>query len=432
LELTVVEGLRTVRFDLVFSLALAALVLLVGYFVQRRVAVLSRANIPAAAVGGLLFAGLVLALRTEGVLGVSLNTTLRAPLQTAFFTTIGLGATLGLLRAGGWRMGFFWLLATLTAVVQNLVGMGLAVLLGAPALLGVICGALTLTGGPATGQAWEAKFTELGVAGAGSLIIASALFGIFVSSLVGNPVATAVIRRFKLAPERGEGDAPAADEESGAHVPAVAPDEDDEMRRGRTSKPAEPELDAGVLLHNLLLVLLVMGVGAVLSLLVRHPSFTLPDYIGAMVVAAVVRNVDERTGWFRVDARAVGVIAGVALALFLVIALMSLELWKIAGLALPMLVILCAQVVVTVAYALLVTFVLMGRDYEAAVTASGHVGFGLGITANAVANMEALTGRFRPAPRSFLVVPVVGAFFIDFSNALVIGLFVNLYANFAR
>jgi ESS family glutamate:Na+ symporter len=111
---------------------------------------------------------------------------------------------------------------------------------------------------------------------------------------------------------------------------------------------------------------------------------------------------------------------------------MGLELWKIAGLALPMLVILCAQVVLTVAYALLVTFVLMGRDYEAAVTASGHVGFGLGITANAVANMEALTERFRPAPRSFLVVPVVGAFFIDFSNALVIGLFVNLYANFAR
>jgi ESS family glutamate:Na+ symporter len=133
-----------------------------------------------------------------------------------------------------------------------------------------------------------------------------------------------------------------------------------------------------------------------------------------------------------VDARAVGVIAGVTLALFLVIALMGLELWKIAGLALPMLVILCAQIILTVAYALTVTFVLMGRDYEAAVTASGHIGFGLGITANAVANMEALTERFRPAPRSFLVVPVVGAFFIDFSNALVIGLFVNLYTNFAR
>jgi ESS family glutamate:Na+ symporter len=432
LEFSVVEGLQTVKFDLVFSLALAALVLFAGYFVQRRVPFLSRANVPAAAVGGLLFAGLVYALRAWGVAGVSLNTTLRAPLQTAFFTTIGFGATLSLLRAGGWRMGFFWLLATLTAVVQNVAGMALAVALGAPALLGIICGSLTLTGGPATGQAWEARFAELGVAGAGSLIIASALFGIFVSSLVGNPVATALIRRRRLALEGGGAGARGEEEEFWALSPTVAPEEVGESRRERASGEAAPELDAGVLIHNLLLVLLVMGVGALLSLYARNPSFILPDYIGAMVVAAVVRNVDDRTGWFRVDARAVGVIAGVALALFLAVALMSLELWRIAGLALPMLVILCVQVLVMVLYAVFVTFPLMGRDYEAAVTAGGHIGFGLGITPNAVANMEALVERFAPAPRSFLVVPVVGAFFNDFTNALVIGLFVNLYTNFAR
>jgi ESS family glutamate:Na+ symporter len=464
LEFAVVEGLRTVKFDLVFSLALAALVLFVGYFVRRRVGFLSRANIPAAAIGGLLFALLVLALRARGVLGVSLNTTLRAPLQTVFFTTIGLSATMGLLRAGGVRMGFFWLLATLTAVVQNLVGMGLAVALGAPALLGVVCGALTLTGGPATGLAWADRFETLGVTGAGSLIIASAMFGIFTASLVGNPVATALIRRFRLAPEREERRAARVEEEKfRALSPTHAPHEVEETR-GRAAEvlaegstetsedsaedseesvePSETsegsaedagaELQAGTLLHNLLLVLLVMGVGAVLSLLVKHPDFTLPDYIGAMVVAAVLRNVDDRMGWFRVDGRAINLIAGVALALFLVIALMSLELWKIAGLALPMLVILCAQVLVTVTYVVLVTFVLMGRDYEAAVTASGHVGFGLGITANAVANMEALTERYTPAPRSFLIVPIVGAFFIDFSNALVIGAFINIYTNYAR
>jgi ESS family glutamate:Na+ symporter len=349
-------------------------------------------------------------------------------LQTAFFTTIGLSATFGLLRAGGWRMGFFWLLATLTAVVQNAVGMGLAVLLGAPALLGIICGSLTLTGGPATGQAWEARFAELGVEGAGSLIIASALFGIFVSSLVANPVVTALIRRRGLAREGGAvAEVRSGEEEFWALSPTVAPEELDEGPRERTSKNDEPGLGAGVVLHNLLLVLVVMGAGAALSHLTRNSTFILPDYIWAMVVASAARNVDDRTGWLRLDARGVNVVAAVALSLFLSIALMSLELWKIAGLALPMLVILCAQVLVTVAYALLVTFTLMGRDYEAAVTASGHIGFGLGITANAVANMEALVERFAPAPRSFLVVPVVGAFFIDFSNALVIGLFVNLY-----
>jgi ESS family glutamate:Na+ symporter len=436
LEFAVVEGLRTVKFDLVFSLALAALFLFVGYFVQRRIGVLSRANIPAAAVGGLLFAGLVFALHSRGVLGVSLNTTLRAPLQTAFFTTIGLGATLTLLRAGGWRMGFFWLIATLMAVVQNVVGIALAVALGAPALLGIICGALTLTGGPATGQAWADKFEALGITGAGSLIIASALFGIFTASLVGNPVATALIRRFRLAPERQQVEARGLEDEFWALSPTIAPDEDVEMR-GREgedakSKPNAGVWDAGMLLHNLLLVLLVMGVGAVLSLLIRHPSFILPDYVGAMAVAVVVRNVDDRTGWFRVDERAVGVIASISLALFLVIALMSLELWKIAGLALPMLVILCVQVLVMIAYAVVVTYVLMGRDYEAAVTASGHIGFGLGITANAVANMETLVERFAPAPRSFLYVPMVGAFFMDFTNALVIGLCINLYLYFTR
>jgi ESS family glutamate:Na+ symporter len=435
LEFAVVEGLRTVKFDLVFSLALAALFLFVGYFVQRRIGFLSRANIPAAAVGGLLFAGLVFALHSRGVLGVSLNTTLRAPLQTAFFTTIGLNATMALLRAGGWRMGFFWLISTLMAVVQNVVGMALAIALGAPALLGIICGALTLTGGPATGQAWADKFEALGITGAGSLIIASALFGIFTASLVGNPVATLLIRRFRLAPERKRRET-GEEEEFWALTPTIAPDEDEDgeprVPDSRKTKEAESELDGGLLLHNLLLVLLVMGVGAVLSLLIRHPSFILPDYVGAMAVAVVVRNLDDRTDWFRVDARAVGVIAGISLALFLVIALMSLELWKIAGLALPMLIILCAQVLVMIAYAVVVTFVLMGRDYEAAVTASGHIGFGLGITANAVANMETLTERFAPAPRSFLYVPMVGAFFMDFTNALVIGLFVNLYTHFAR
>jgi len=431
LEFSVVEGLRTVKFDLVFSLALAALALFAGYFVQRRVGFLSRANIPAAAVGGLLFACAVFALRAGGVAGVVLNTSLRAPLQTAFFTTIGLGATTALLRAGGWRMGFFWLLATLTAVVQNVAGMALAVAMGAPALLGVICGSLTLTGGPATGLAWAERFEALGVSGAGSLIIASAMFGIFTSSLVGNPVATALIRRRRLAPRAVEREE--SEEEFWALSPTIAPEEEEgEPGYVEDESVAAGSLDeglsAGVLLHNLLLVLLVMGAGALLSQLIRHPSFTLPDYIGAMVLAAVVRNVDDRTRWFRLDARAVGLIAGVSLALFMALALMSVELWRIAGLALPMTVILCAQVLLTAAYAVLVTFPLMGRDYEAAVTAGGHVGFGLGITANAVANMEALVERFAPAPRSFLVVPIVGAFFIDFSNALVI----SLFTGFAR
>jgi ESS family glutamate:Na+ symporter len=426
LEFTVVDGLRTLKFDLVLTLALAAVALFVGGLVQRRIALLRRASIPAAAVGGLMFALLVLALRAGGTLGLTLDSSLRAPLQTAFFTTIGLGATTSLLRAGGWRMGLFWLIASVLAVVQNVAGLGVARAVGAPAGLGIICGSLTLTGGPATGLAFTSLFEGLGIQGAGALIIASATFGIFISNLVGNPVATALIRRFRLAAPRTADTTNATEAEFwaiGAMGDVTGERDEHEAASGRRTHEA---LTGAALLRQLLIILTVMGAGALLSLGLTRLGLTLPGYIGAMLLAALLRNLDDRAEACRLDMNAIEALGAIALALFLVLALMDLKLWQLAGLALPMLAILAVQVGVTIAYAVLVTFTLLGRDYEAAVTTSGHIGFGLGITPNAVANMEALVARYAPAPRSFLVVPVVGAFFIDFSNALVITLFVNL------
>lgn len=440
MEFNFIEGLRTLKFDLVFTLALAALFLFVGYALQRRVKFLSRSSIPAPAIGGLLFAAIILILHTRGTLDVTIDTTLRAPLQTVFFTTIGLSATLALLRAGGWRMGFFWLIASLTAVVQNLVGMGLARALNAPTPLGIICGALTLTGGPATGLARTSDFEQLGISGAGALIIASATFGIFMASLVGNPVATALIRRFRLKakPEEREGQGKDSEEFWAVGPVGEREAQPDIPRMERSADQAPQPLTGVVLLKNLMLILLIMGLGALIGLGMTRLAdkltpgsvfaslLKLPGYIGAMIVAAFARNLDDRSRWLKLDTRAVDAIGTIALALFLVIALMDLKLWQLAQLAVPMLVILAVQVVLMIAYAVAVTFVLMGRDYEAAVTASGHIGFGLGITPNAVANMEALTERYAPAPRSFLIVPVVGGFFIDFTNALIINLSINL------
>ncbi|MDQ3755362.1 MAG: sodium/glutamate symporter [Acidobacteriota bacterium] len=428
MEFSFVEGLRAVKFDLVLTLALAALFLFIGMGVQRRVGWLGRASIPAAAIGGLLFALLVLALRSSGTLGVALETSLRAPLQTAFFTTIGLSATLSLLRGGGWRMIFFWMIASLTAVVQNVAGIGIAHLVGAPAALGIICGALTLTGGPATGLAFTEQFQQKGIVGAAELIIASATFGIFISSLVGNPVATTLIRRFRLVGKSREAEVqpPGAAEFWAIGATGRIEQPEDEVSDDDGRAHEVESLTAGVLLRHLLLILLVMGVGALLSLGITRLHLTLPGYVGAMIVAALVRNFDDRLRWFQINPRAVEVLGTIALALFLVIALMDLKLWQLAGLAVPMLLILAAQVVLMILYAVLVTFVLMGRYYEAAVMTSGHIGFGLGITPNAVANMEALTARFGPAPRSFLIVPIVGAFFIDFTNVVIITFFLNL------
>jgi len=425
LELIVVDNLRTLKFDLVLTLALAALFLFIGVFVQRSVRPLARASIPAAAIGGLLFAALVALLRARGTLGIALDISLRTPLQIAFFTTIGFGATLSLLNTGGRRMVFFFIIASMAGVVQNVAGMGVALALGAPAALGIICGSLTLLGGPATGLAFTEQFEQLGVPGAGALIIASATFGIFVSSLIGNPVAAALIRRYHLAGTQSN--------EIGARLEDERLTQSDDARRGDEGKrvarsDAEPSVTGGELLRNLLILLVVMGVGALLGAGLSRVGVTLPAYVGAMVVAACVRNFDDRFGWIRLDMRAVSALGAIALALFLVIALMDLKLWQLAGLAVPMLVILSVQIALMIIYAVFVTFLLMGRDYEAAVTASGHIGFGLGITPNAVANMEALTGRYGAAPRSFLIVPIVGAFFIDFSNALII----TVFANFLR
>jgi ESS family glutamate:Na+ symporter len=444
LEFNVVEGLRTLKLDLVLTLALAAVFLFVGGWLQRRVKIFSRSSIPAAAIGGLLFAALVFALRRFGTLGVALDTSLRAPLQTAFFTTIGFGATLRLLRAGGARMILFFLIASLLAVVQNVAGIGVAFALHAPPALGVICGSLTLTGGPATGLAFTNLFEQKGIAGAGALIIASATFGIFVSSLVGNPVATWLIRRRGLATERAMAtddhvvdDATNDAEEQFWAIGSTAVADDERAATeidaaglmvdvSSAKALASPDDLPGELLRSMLFILASMGVGALLSLALTRAGVVLPGYIGAMIVAAILRNVDDSYHLFKLDARAIDALGTVALALFLVIALMDLKLWQLAGLAVPMLVILAVQIVLMILYAVAVTFVLMGRDYEAAVTSSGHVGFGLGITPNAVANMEALVARFRPAPRSFLYVPVVGAFFIDFSNAIIIVAFANL------
>ncbi|MGH9941849.1 MAG: sodium/glutamate symporter [Pyrinomonadaceae bacterium] len=473
MEFTALEGLRSVKFDLVLTLALAALFLFAGMGVLRRVGFLSRASIPAAAVGGLLFALIVLALRSSGTLGLTLDSSLRGPLQTAFFTTIGLSATFALLQSGGWRMIFFWLLASGTAVVQNVAGIGLARAVGAPPGLGIICGALTLTGGPATGLAFADLFKQRGIAGADALIIAAATFGIFMSSLVGNPVATALIRRFHLAPPLPAKDAePVSREEDFWAIGSTGPIDDapNEPAAQMTERLEGEVLTGGNLLRHLLLLLLLMGIGSLLSLGLTwlgqtlppflgtlivnlgqslSPSdgtpagyFTtktvdfgwwvykfkllLPGYVGAMIVAAVARNTDDKYKWLKLNTGAIDVLASISLSLFLVIALMDLKLWQLAGLALPMLFILGVQAIITVLYAVLITFPLMGRDYEAAVTTSGHIGFGLGITPNAVANMEALSARFGPAPRSFLVVPVVGAFFIDFTNVVIITTFLNL------
>jgi ESS family glutamate:Na+ symporter len=405
--------------DMMQTLALAAVVLFVGYGIRRRVGVLDRFNIPAPVVGGFLFAAAALALRQSGVLTFAFDVALQTPLMVAFFTTIGLGASLGLLRVGGPQVLLFWGLASLLAVVQNGVGMGLARLLGVNPLLGVITGSMTMTGGHGTGAAFGKLLEEeYAFPGAVTLAMAAATFGLVTGGLIGGPVGTRLIRRFGLTPRPVAAPTPTGALAPGALAHAALDEEID-------TEPAGEPATAYTLLKTITVILVAMWAGSLLSAWLGR-YVTLPGYIGAMLCAAVFRNVADATGLVRLEQRTVDDLGTIALSLFLAMALMSLRLWELLGLALPMFVILMAQVALVAAFALFVTFRFLGRDYDAAVMAGGHCGFGLGATPNAVANMTALTERFGPAPRAFLVLPMVGAFFIDFTNALVITAYLNL------
>jgi glutamate:Na+ symporter, ESS family len=408
------------QLDLINTVAFGGAALFLGYGVRRVVPALARYNVPAPVIGGLIVAIVVLAARARGVELVTFDTRLQTPFMIAFFTTVGFGASLSLLRVGGPQVLFFLVLSSVLAVVQNVVGILIALPMGMHPLFGVLNGSVTLTGGPATGLAFAPAFEQAGVPGAATVAVAAAMVGIVSGGLIGGPIGTILIERHRLRrrkSERPETVPPIAAQviERELHEEAPAP------------APAGEDKESYALLKALVVILVAMWAGSVVSSRITAAGITLPAYIGAMIVAAIIRNVDDATGVIGLSQSVIDDLGSVALSLFLVLALMTLRLWELAGLALPMVAILVVQVAL-IAMVCWPVFRLMGRDYDAAVMSGGLCGFMLGTTANAMANMEALVDRYGPAPRAFLVVPMVGAFFIDFINAVIITFCLNIWA----
>lgn len=405
----------TLKLDPIQTVALAAVVLFIGYGIRRRVAFLDRFNIPAPVIGGFTFALVALALRQSGSLALEFDAALQTPFMIAFFTTIGLGASMALLKRGGPQVLIFWMLASLLAILQNGVGIGVAQLLGIDPRFGLIAGSITMTGGHGTGAAFGKLLEEqYQLTGAVALAMAAATFGLVAGGLLGGPVGTRLMHRHGLrsAPSPS-GNLSVPDAEAAALDAEI------------DTEPTGEAPTAYSMLQMIAVILGCMALGSVLSGWAAQ-YVTLPAYIGAMLVAAIARNVFEVTGAVRISTRTIDDLGTIALALFLTMALMTLRLWELFDLAIPMLAILVVQVLLMAAFAWWVTFRFMGRDYDAAVIAGGHCGFGMGATPSAVANMKSLVERFGDAPRAFLVLPMVGAFFIDFSNAVIITTFLNL------
>ncbi len=400
-------------------LALACLGVALGAWLKRKLPLLDRLDIPVPVVGGMLYALLTLALHGR-VVNLEVDTTLRDLLMIAFMTTIGLNARLELIRKGGAGVIKLLVIATIGAALQNVLGIALATALQVDPRLGILTGSVALAGGPATAAAFGGTFEKLGVQGATTVALAAATFGIAVAGLIGAYIGASLIGRKRAAVHAG---APIVERRTISTTTATTTPS---TTSTTTSTTAASAAQPSHLLTAVLVVGICIGLGNLLSTAIERLGVILPAYIGAMIVGAILRNLDDRLRFARIAQPDIDTLGRIALYLFIAMALLTLRLWEIAHLALPMLVILAAQVAFCWLMCVTICYRGMGRDYEAAVTTAGFCGFMLGITANAVACMEELVEKYGPAPQAFLVVPIVGAFLIDFTNSFLITAMANV------
>jgi sodium--glutamate symport carrier gltS len=391
--------------DVYGTLVAASLVLLLGELLVAAVPLLRRWTIPDPVAGGLVAALATFGLHSFAHVDVRFDLALQSPLMLAFFATIGLNANLANLKSGGPTLVRFLIVVIGLLVLQNVIGIGMALLFGIDPLFGLLGGSVSLAGGHGTGAAWGAVFTEHhGLDSATEAAIACATFGLVMGGILGGPVAQRLLKQI------GHGK---ADE-------AAAPDAY-AFEEPKAEKPTTP----GAFINTLTLIVISLAAGEALARQLDGTAFELPTFVCVLFVAVLLANALIVAGRPAAE-HAVALIGNVSLALFLAMALMSLRLWDLAALALPVFSILAAQTVLMVLYALFVTFRVMGGNYDAVVLSAGHVGFGLGATPTAIANMQAVTARFGHSHVAFLVVPLVAAFFIDIANAIVIKLFLML------
>jgi ESS family glutamate:Na+ symporter len=392
--------------NLIYTLIAALVVLFAGQTLVRRVGLLQRFSLPPAVVGGCLVAVLLAMADGWGHTKISFDMSLKDPLLIAFFSTVGLAADVRMLAKGGLKLLTFLAIATVFIIVQNVVGMSAAWAMDLHPAFGLIGGSVTLTGGHGTGAAYAARFGDtMNLHSAMELTMAFATAGLVIGALVGGPLAEFLIRRHGLKGPRGQAEKK----------------QDDAPEAG-----ADETVTAQSFLGALFVVLACLAGGDLLAQLMEGGGIVLPDFLFALLLGVVIRNAVSLTGLYRISDRNIEVIGGAALSLFLVMALMSMKLLDLVSMAGPLMVTLGLQLVAMIIFAIFVTFPLMGRNYDAAVMSAGHVGFAMSSTAAALAIMKAVTDRSGPSPLAFLIVPMVGAFFIDVTNALIIQVFLAL------
>ena len=394
-----------IQLNMYHALALGAAMYALGLVLTKKIPVLSRFCIPAPLVGGLCFAILNTILYTTGTAVISFDDTLQTVFMIMFFTTVGFTVSIPLLLKSGKAVIMLLILSIVMIVLQNAVGSGVMALMGKNPLFGLACGSISMIGGPGTAAGIGPDLDAAGAIGGTTVAVAAATFGLIFGSLLGGPIARKLIVRNHLCDELVE--------------QVTEEDADD----------AHFTTHSNNFVYGFLLILFCVGVGSIVTVwLTKLFGFNFPIYIGSMLVAVAVRNVIDHFKIMEFPTAEISTMGNMFLAIFLSMALSGLKLWQLIDLALPMIVCLVAEVLLMVVFSLLVVFPVMGRDYDAAMITAGFIGFGMGATSNAMANMQAVSRRYGPSPSAYFVIPMVGGLFNDFFNAAIIAFAIGLLA----
>ena len=392
-----------IQLDMYQTLAVAVLVLLLGNYLKKKIYFLQKFCIPAPVIGGLIFAIMTCICYVTGIAEFSFNDTLREVCMVFFFTSVGFQANLKVLKSGGKSLIVFLGLVIVLIILQNLTAVGLAKLLNLNPLIGMCTGSIPMVGGHGTAGAFGPVLEDLNIKGATTICTAAATFGLIFGSLIGGPLGKRLIEKHSLLNT-------AANEDDSLLV------EDEKKHERHTNMYAD----------SVFQLILAIGVGTIFTMLLTKTGLTFPIYIGAMLAAALMRNICEYTGIATIHMGEINDLGGISLSLFLGMAMITLRLWELASLALPLVILLAAQVLLIIIFTYVIEFTIMGRDYDAAILVSGTCGFGTGATPNAMANMQAVCDQYVPSIKAYLLIPLVGSLFADFLNSLVITFFINL------
>ena len=391
-----------IELDMYQTLALAVLVLMLGKFLRERVRLLDKFCIPAPVIGGVLFAIFTCICYVTGVAEFAFDDTLKEVCMVMFFTSVGFQANLKVLKSGGRAMIVFLGVVIVLIVSQNFVAVGLAKLLGVDALVGLCTGSIPMVGGHGTAGAFGPVLEDFGIKGATTLCTAAATYGLIAGSMMGGPLGKMLIERHHL-------------------LDTIVPEDDSLL----VEEEIKHERHTSMYPAAVFQLIIAIGIGTFISKALAMTGLTFPIYIGAMIAAACMRNIGEFTHKFTTHMGEINDIGGISLSLFLGIAMITLKLWQLAALALPLIILLAGQTLLIFLFTYFVIFNIMGRDYDAAVIAAGVCGFGMGATPNAMANMQALCEKYAPSVKAYLLIPLVGSLFADFLNSLVITFFIN-------